>query len=93
MKLVIETIAALGARDFIRTVGEEPSPSAVITRWRHSGAESDIGASDTVRVAMSLQAAQHACLRTGNAVGRANVMVGSVSVMPACKCTKVVIRD
>jgi AraC family transcriptional regulator len=92
MKLVAETIAALGAPVFMRTVGEESSPSAVIARWRHSGAEIDIGASDTVRVAMSLQTGQHVCLRTGKAVGRANIKVGSVSVMPACERTKVVIR-
>jgi AraC family transcriptional regulator len=59
MKLVAETIAALGAPVFMRTMGEESSPSAVIARWRHSGAEIDIGASHTVRVAMSLQTGQH----------------------------------
>ena len=68
MKLVAEAIAALGAPVFMRTMGEESSPSAVIARWRHSGAEIDIGASDTVRVAMSLQTGQHVCLRTGKAV-------------------------
>jgi AraC family transcriptional regulator len=92
MKPVAETIAALGTPVFMHTVGEGSSPSAVIARWRHRGAEIDIAASDTVRVAISLQNGQHVREQRGNAASRANITAGSVSVLPAHERTKIAIQ-
>jgi AraC family transcriptional regulator len=92
MKPVAETIAALGAPVFIHAVGERASPGVVVARWRHSGAEVDIGASDVVRVAVSLQDGQNVRLQTGNVASRANVKVGGVGVMPAHQRTQIAIE-
>jgi AraC family transcriptional regulator len=92
MKPVAETIAALGAPVFMHAVGERASPSVVVARWRHSGAEIDIGASDVVRVAVSLQDGQNVRLQTGNVASRANVKVGGVGVMPAHQRTQIAIQ-
>jgi AraC family transcriptional regulator len=92
MKPVAETIAALGAPVFMHAVGERASPSVVVARWRHSGAEVDIGASDVVRVAVSLQDGQNVRLQTGNVASRANVKVGGVGVMPAHQRTQIAIQ-
>jgi len=92
MKPVAETITALGVPVFMHTVGDGSSPSAVIARWRHSGAEIDIGASDIVRVAISLQDGQHVQVQTDKAASRANIKAGSVSVLPSHQRTKVAIQ-
>jgi AraC family transcriptional regulator len=92
MKPVAETIDALGAPVFLHTVGEGSSTNAVIARWRHGDAEVDIRPSDTLRVAISLQDGQHVHHQAGNAASRANIKVGSVSVMPAHQCTRIAIR-
>jgi AraC family transcriptional regulator len=92
MKPVAETIAALGAPVFMHAVGERASPSVVVARWRHSGAEINIGASDVVRVAVSLQDGQNVRLQTGNVASRANVKVGGVGVMPAHQRTQIAIQ-
>jgi AraC family transcriptional regulator len=92
MKPVAETIAALGAPVFMHTVGDGSSPSAVIARWRHSGAEFDISAWDTVRIAISLQSGAHVRMQMDKAASRANIRAGSVSVLPAHQRTKVAIH-
>jgi AraC family transcriptional regulator len=92
MKPVAETIAALGAPVFMHAVGERASPSVVVARWRHSGAEVDIGSCDVVRVAVSLQDGQNVRLQTGNVALRANVKVGGVGVMPAHQRTQIAIQ-
>lgn len=92
MKAVAETIAALGAPVFMHTVGNDPSPSAMIARWRHGGAELDFSPSDTVRVAISLQGGQQVRQQTGIAVSHGNIRVGSVSVLPAHQRTQVAIQ-
>jgi AraC family transcriptional regulator len=92
MKPVVEMIAALGAPVFMHAVGERASPSVVVARWRHSGAEVDIGASDVVRVAVSLQDGQNVRLQTGNVASRANIKVGGVGVMPAHQRTQIEIQ-
>jgi diadenosine tetraphosphatase ApaH/serine/threonine PP2A family protein phosphatase len=92
MKPVAETIASLGTPMFMHTVGEGSSPSAVIARWRRDSAEVDVGASDIVRVAISLQDGQHVRQQMDNAALRADIKVGSVSVLHAWERTKGMIQ-
>src|SRR5476651_1743724 len=89
MKAVAETIAALGVPILLQPVGDGPSPVAMIARWRHGNAEVDVAASDTVRVAVSLQDGQQVENRVGDAISTANIRVGSVSVTPANQRTRV----
>jgi AraC family transcriptional regulator len=92
MKPLAETIAALGAPVFMHWVGHESSPSAVIARWRHGGGDVDIGASDTVRVVISLQDGPQVRHETSEATLRAIINVGSVTVLPAHERTKMTIN-
>jgi AraC family transcriptional regulator len=92
MKPLAETIAAVGPPVFMHTVGEASWPSAVIARWRHGDAKFDIGASDTVRIVISLQDGQYVRQQIGNIKSSANIKVGSVSVIPAYKRTKVALQ-
>ena len=55
LRPVAETIAVIGAPVCMHTVGDKSSPNAVIARWRHSGGDFDISASDIVSVTMNLQ--------------------------------------
>jgi AraC family transcriptional regulator len=55
MKPVADTIAAVGKPVFLHAVGEQSSPKAMVARWRHSGGDFDIAASDIVSVVVNLQ--------------------------------------
>jgi AraC-like DNA-binding protein/nitrogen regulatory protein PII len=89
MKPVAEAIAALGAPVFMHAVGAGSSPNAVIARWRHHGAEFDVSPSDTVSIAVSMQAVRHVWQLTGRAARRAAIGAGSLSVLPAHEGIKV----
>ncbi|PZM10475.1 helix-turn-helix transcriptional regulator [Rhizobium tubonense] len=82
MKPVAETIAAFGAPVFMHAVGDGPSPTAVIARWRHHGAEFDVTASDALCVAISMQDVKYIWQQTGKVADRADIGVGSLSVLP-----------
>jgi AraC family transcriptional regulator len=92
MKAVAEAVAALGEPVFMKAVGNDPSPSAMIARWRHGSAELDFTPSDTVMVSISLQGGQQARHQTGNAPSHASVRVGSVSVLPAHQRTQIAVQ-
>lgn len=91
MKAVAETIAALGEPIFLHSWGPGPSPAAMIGRWRHGDAQVDVAASDTVRVAISLQDGQQVQRRAGGGLSSGRIRVGSVMVTPAREPTKVTI--
>ena len=55
MKALAETMAAVGKPVFLHSLGEESAPKAVVARWRHSGGDFDIAASDIVSVVVNLQ--------------------------------------
>lgn len=92
MKAVSETIAALGDPVFIHAVGNDPSPSVMIARWRHGSAEIDLAPSDTVTVAISLQGGEQVRRQAGNAPSQANIRVGSLSVLAAHQRTQMAIQ-
>jgi AraC-like DNA-binding protein len=93
MKPVAETIAAVGPPVFMHSIGEKASPNAMIARWRHSGGDFDIGASDIVSVVVNLQDGVPVRHRIGDSAPRAHVAaVGSVSVTPAHQRTQISVR-
>jgi AraC family transcriptional regulator len=93
MKPVAETIAAVGPPVFMHSIGEKASPSAMIARWRHSGGDFDIGASDIVSVVINLQDGVPVRHRIGDSGPRAHVAaVGSVSVTPAHQRNQISVR-
>jgi AraC-like DNA-binding protein len=93
MKPLAETIAAVGAPVFMRSVGEKSSPSAVVTRFRHGGGKFDIRPSDIVQVTFNLQDGVPVCRQTGSAAPHACVAtVGSVSMIPAHQRTQIEIQ-
>jgi AraC-like DNA-binding protein len=93
MKPVAETIAAVGPPVFMHSIGEKASPSAMIARWRHSGGDFDIGASDIVSVVINLQDGVPVRHRIGDSAPRAHVAaVGSVSVTPAHQRNQISVR-
>jgi AraC family transcriptional regulator len=94
LRPVAETIAVIGAPVCMHTVGDKSSPNAVIARWRHSGGDFDISASDIVSVTMNLQdggvTARH---KLGKAASRAHVgTVGGVTVVPARQRTRISVQ-
>jgi AraC-like DNA-binding protein len=93
MKPVAETIAAVGSPVFMHTVGETSLPSAMVARWRHSGGDFDIGASDIVSVVMNLQNGVPVRHKIGDRAPPAHVAaVGSVTVTPAHQRTQISVR-
>jgi AraC family transcriptional regulator len=93
MTPVAETIAAVGPPVFMHSVGQEPSPSVVVARWRHGGGTFDIAASDVVQVTINLQDGVPVRHQTGNAASRAYVAaVGSVSVLPAHQPLRIAVQ-
>jgi AraC family transcriptional regulator len=81
MKPPAETIAAVGAPVFMRSVGEKSSPSAVVARFRHGGGKFDIRLSDIVQVTFNLQHGVPIRRQTGSGALHAHVAaVGSVSM-------------
>jgi AraC family transcriptional regulator len=93
MKPLDETIAAVGAPVFMRSVGEKSSPSAVVARFRHGGGKFDIRPSDIVQVTFNLQNGVPVRRQTGSAALHACVAaVGSVSMMPAHQRTQMEIQ-
>ncbi len=65
MRALEDTIAALGAPVFIRTLGASSAPTAAIARWRHGAAVIDVAPSNTIRLAMSLVDGRNARARNG----------------------------
>src|ERR1700719_3384918 len=93
MKPVAETIALVGEPEFLHSIGEKASPNAMIARWRHSGGDFDIGASDIVSVVVNLQDGVPVRHRIWDSAPRAHVAaVGSVSVTPAHQRTQIPVR-
>lgn len=90
MKPLAETIAAVGAPVFMHSLGIESSPSAVVTRFRHSGGKFDIRPSNIVQVSFNLQDRVPLQRQTGSATPHACVAtVGSVSMIPAHQRTQI----
>jgi AraC family transcriptional regulator len=93
MKALAETIAAVGKPMFLHSVGKESSPKAVVARWRHSGGDFDIAASDIVSVVVNLQDGVPIRHKTGGWAPHAHVAaVGSVTVTPAHQRTQISVR-
>jgi AraC family transcriptional regulator len=93
MKALAETIAAVGKPMFLHSLGEESSPKAVVARWRHSGGDFDIAASDIVSVVVNLQDGVPVRHKTGDWAPHAHVAaVGSVTVTPAHQRTQISVR-
>ena len=93
MKPVADTIAAVGKPVFLHSVGEQSSPKAMVARWRHSGGDFDIAASDIVSVVVNLQDGVLVRHKTGDWAPRASVAaVGGVTVVPAHQRTQISVR-
>jgi len=93
LKLVAETIALVGEPEFLHSVGEKASPNAMVARWRHSGGDFDIAASDIVSVVINLQDGVPVRHKIGGWAARTHVAaVGSVSVTPAHQRTQLSVR-
>jgi AraC family transcriptional regulator len=79
MKIVAATIAGLGRPTLMRAIGRDQSSRALIARWKHGDVNLELGASDAVRVAISLRGGH--VIRQGHGIGHSTTIhPGSVSV-------------
>jgi AraC family transcriptional regulator len=75
--------AAVGPPVFLKSVGDQTTPDALIARWRHTGADVDIDESDIIRVTVNLQDGVPLRRQAGDGASVAYVAaVGSVGVWP-----------
>jgi len=82
MKIVADTIAALGRPTLMRAIGADASSRALIARWLHGDANIELEPSDAVRVLLSLRGGH--VVRQGHGIGSSsNIVAGSVSVFAA----------
>jgi AraC family transcriptional regulator len=93
MKIVADTIAAVGNPDFLHSVGAKAAPNAMIARWRHNGGDFDITTADIVSVVINLQDGVPIRHKIGEGMAGGYVAaVGSVSVTPPRQRTQVSVR-
>jgi AraC family transcriptional regulator len=82
MKILADTIAALGQPTLIRAVGPDCSSRASVARWQFGDAQIRLDSSDAVRVILSLRGGH--ILREGRGAGSSqSIVAGSVSVFAA----------
>lgn len=82
MKVVAETIAALGHPLLLRTIGSDAGPQALIGRWQHGDARVETEALGALRVVLVLGGGQTVRHGRGHQAARA-VVAGSVGVFAA----------
>ena len=83
MKIVTETIAALGAPLWMESLERSYGQGALIARWRHGDARVAVSAADAIRVVLSLSATQRVRHAEGGPALTGRGLPGQVSVFRA----------
>ena len=82
MKILADTIAALGRPTLIRAIGPGCRSRAWVARWQFGDAQIRLDTSDAVRVILSLRGG-HVLRQGGGAGSSQSIVAGSVSVFAA----------
>ena len=91
MNTVEKLTAALGPPRALRMIASGRRLVAAVGRWRHQGAQVDLGGTGTAQLVFNVSGGQRVALRGGDGELHRVIRAGSLGVVPPGKATRVAV--